>query len=82
MKKSQKPAATATPVWEKAYIGHATKVTEIPGAVEVVLHMEEAEAFIFEYEGKKYLKFTVTERKQPDNFGRTHTAYLKTKSLQ
>lgn len=82
MKKSQKPAATATPVWEKSYIGHASGIATIPGALEVVLHMDEAQAFIFEYEGKKYLKFTVTERKQPDNFGRTHTAYLKTKSLQ
>lgn len=82
MKKSQKAAATAKVEWVKNFIGHAKEIEASPGALEVVVHMDTAEAHIFEKEGRRYLKFTITERKAPDNYGRTHTAYLKTKSLQ
>jgi GH24 family phage-related lysozyme (muramidase) len=38
--------------------------------------MENAEAFIFEYEGKHYLKFEVAVRKETHLYGNTHTVYV------
>ncbi len=68
-----------TTTWAKTYVGHGTKIDAVPNAIEVVLDMTTAEAFIFEYEGKKYIKFTLAQRKEADRFGRTHSAYLKSK---
>lgn len=40
--------------------------------VRVTINMDEAEAHIFEYEGKRYLRFELAGLKQPDNYGKTH----------
>lgn len=57
----------------KTFIGHGTTNQKFDTITDVVLKMEDAEQFIFEYEGKKYLKLQVAQRKSPDNFGHTHT---------
>lgn len=79
MSKSKKVAEPAAE-WVKTYIGHAKSIEKIPNGVEVTLCLTNAEPHVFEYEGKKYLKFAVVERREPDNFGRTHAAYLKSRS--
>lgn len=62
--------------FEKNYIGKAQKNKKIDGLISVTINMENAEAFIFEYEGKRYLKFEVATRKEADKFGNTHTVYV------
>lgn len=62
--------------FEKIYIGKGKANKKLANVVTISIAMEEAEAFIFEYEGKKYLRFEVAERKNPDKFGNTHTAYV------
>lgn len=61
--------------YTKAYIGKGKKVNNLD-IVRVTINMEEAEAHIFEYEGKRYLRFELAGLKQPDNYGKTHTAYI------
>lgn len=55
------------------YIGNGTQNEQFDGIVDVVIHMDKASEFIFEHEGKKYLKIQVSQRKQPDQFGHTHS---------
>lgn len=56
----------------KTFIGNGKQV-EGMDIVDVTISMETAEAFIFEYEGKKYLRFSVAKRKEASSFGKTHT---------
>lgn len=62
--------------FEKNYIGKAKRNEKIEGVLSVTLSMENAEAFIFEYEGKRYLKFEVAVRKETDQYRNTHTVYV------
>lgn len=41
--------------------------------VECAQTVSERTGLIYEYEGKKYLKFQVSERKEVDQFGHTHS---------
>jgi len=50
--------------FEKNYIGKAKRNKKIESVLSVTLSMETAETFIFEYEGKRYLKFEVAARKR------------------
>lgn len=55
------------------YIGNGTTNKQFETVTDVVIHMDDAEQFIYEYEGKRYLKIQVSERKQADQFGHTHS---------
>lgn len=59
----------------KNYIGKAKKVQNLD-IVQVSINLEKADEFIFEYEGKHYLKFEVAKRLQDDQFGNTHAVYV------
>jgi hypothetical protein len=65
----------------KEYIGHGTKHNEYD-IIDVVLQMDKAEAYIYAYEGKRYLKFSVAARKQRSDYGATHTTYVRVKAEQ
>ncbi|MBT3385935.1 MAG: hypothetical protein HN778_03465 [Prolixibacteraceae bacterium] len=47
--------------------------------VKVTLKVEEIPKHKHDYEGKGYITFEVAKMKQPDNFGRTHIAYVTTR---
>ena len=57
----------------KNYIGKG-KAVQINGQntdlVQVTIKMEDAEAFIYEKEGHKYLTFQIAKLKEEDNFQR------------
>lgn len=63
----------------KEFIGHGTKHKEW-NIIDVVLEADKATEHFFEYEGKRYLKFSVAERKEPSKFGATHTVYVRAKA--
>jgi hypothetical protein len=63
----------------KQYIGHGTKHNEWD-LIDVVLDVEKMEPHFFEYEGKRYLKFTVAARKEKSKFGSSHAAYVRVKT--
>jgi hypothetical protein len=65
--------------YEKIYIGKGKLANEEFNIVEVSISMEKAEPHIFEYKEKKYLKFEVSARKEPDQYGNTHNVYLSKK---
>lgn len=67
--------------YTKNYIGKGKKVANLD-IVQVVVHMDNAEPFIFEKDGKRYLKFELAALKQPDNYGKTHTAYISTREVE
>lgn len=62
---------------KKDYIGNGRQVKEMD-IVNVTISMEEAQPFIHEYEGKKYLSFQVAKLKSPNQYGQTHSAYIYT----
>ena len=63
--------ANETPIYVGK--GKATKY-----GVRFSVCITDAEAHIFEYNGKKYLKLEVNEMKQPDKYGKTHTVKVDT----
>ncbi|MBL8000414.1 MAG: hypothetical protein JNL05_00515 [Flavobacteriales bacterium] len=60
----------------KQFIGHGKKHTEFD-IIDVVVAMEKATPFIYEYEGKHYLKFSVASRREASNYGATHAVYVR-----
>jgi hypothetical protein len=67
--------------YTKSYIGKGKKVNNLD-IVRVTINMEEAEAHIFTYEGKRYLRFELAGLKQADQYGKTHTAYISEREQQ
>ena len=69
----------------KDYIGKG-KTVQINGLeteiVQVTLKLAQAEAFVYEKEGVKYLSFQVAKMKSADEYGRTHTCYVNSKAKQ
>lgn len=65
----------------KNFIGKAKKVNNLD-IVQVTLNIEKIEDFIFEYEGKRYLKFEVAMRQSPDNYGNTHSVYVNQRVIE
>lgn len=63
----------------KEFIGHGTKHSQYD-IIDVVLNMDKAKEYIFEYEGKTYLKFSVASRLSKSKFGATHATYVRQRS--
>ena len=59
----------------KNYIGKGTENANL-GIIKVTLKMEEAEIFIYEKDGNRYLTFEISKLKEADKFNRTHTCYV------
>lgn len=55
------------------YIGNGTRNAQFDTVIDVVIHIDEAEQFFYKFEGKRYLKIQVSERKTADKFGHTHS---------
>lgn len=60
----------------KTYIGKGTQINDYD-MFNVSIDITEAEKFMFEFEGKKYLRFTLTKMKKADMKGRQFTAYAQ-----
>lgn len=61
---------------EKTYIGKGKQVKDYD-MFEVSICLDDAEKHAFEFEGKHYLKFTLSKMQKPDKQGRDFTAYIK-----
>jgi len=62
----------------KTYIGKGKQVENL-NIVRVTLNYEDLQKHVYEYEGQKYITFEVAQLREPDNFGKTHTAYVSEK---
>ena len=69
--------------YKKNYIGKGKEVETKEGKkldiVKVTLKVKDAMKFKHEFEGEEYITFEVAKMKKPDDFERTHTAYVTTK---
>lgn len=63
---------------QKTYIGKGKQVKDFE-MVDVTVKWNDLEKHVFEYEGEKFLRFTVAKMKEPDQYERTHTVYVTEK---
>jgi ribosomal protein S6 len=59
----------------KNYIGKGTENSNLE-IIKVTLKMEQAESFIYEKDGNRYLTFEISKLKEADKYNRTHTCYV------
>ena len=68
--------------FEKTYIGKGTQVKDL-NIIRVSISKETLEEILkdqmVDYDGNEYLVFEVASLKEPDQFGKTHTAYISKK---
>jgi hypothetical protein len=68
--------------FEKTYIGKGTQVKDLD-IIRVSISKETLEEILkdhmVDYDGKEYLVFEVASLKEPDQYGKTHTAYISKK---
>lgn len=63
--------------YSKDYIGSGKKISE--GIVRVSIDLEKVKPHIYEFNGKKYLTFNVSEKREADQYGKTHSVYVSVK---
>lgn len=68
--------------FKKNYIGKGKEVVTSNGEkldiVKVTLKVSEVLKHKHEYEGEEYITFEVARMQKPDDYERTHTAYVST----
>ncbi|WP_158860964.1 hypothetical protein [Lunatibacter salilacus] len=68
--------------FEKTYIGKGTQVKDLD-IIRVSISKETLEEILkdhmVDYDGNEYLVFEVASLKEPDQYGKTHTAYISKK---
>jgi hypothetical protein len=64
--------------FEKIYVGKGKNSQ--PWATRITLNVDELLKHAYEFEGKNLVTIEVAEMKKPDNFGRTHSAYISVRS--
>jgi hypothetical protein len=61
---------------ETIYLGNG-KQSKHPKIVNATISFDKLkEEYWSEYEGKKYLKISIIQRDEPDNYGKTHSIQL------
>ena len=69
--------------FEKTYIGKGTQLKDLH-IIRISIPKETLEEILKDhlvnYDGKEYLVFEVASLKEPDQFGKTHTAYISKKA--
>ena len=66
----------------KNYIGSGKKHEKFDGIVTVNIDLEKAKPFIYDFKGKNYLRFDVSEMRQANEYGKTHTVSVWTPDSQ
>jgi hypothetical protein len=64
--------------FKRIYVGKGRKVANLP-IITVTLDWESLQEHVFEFEGRKFLRFEVAPLREEDRYGRTHTAYVSAK---
>lgn len=65
--------------YKKEYIGKGKVNSKINSIVKYTFALEDLKAHSYDYQGTKYVSVEVTEMKEADKFGRTHTAWVSKK---
>jgi hypothetical protein len=64
--------------FEKIFVGKGKKPQ--PWVTRITLNVEELLKHAYEFEGKNLVTIEIAKMKQPDNFGRTHSAYISVRN--
>ena len=67
--------------FEKVYVGKGHMPKEDLDIIRITIDLDEIKELAYEFEGKTMVTLEVARMKEPDTFGRTHTAYLKRSTL-
>ena len=62
--------------YKKNYIGKGTENANITGLERMTIPVEEVLKFKHEFDGVEYFTFEMAPLQKPDQFGRTHTAWI------
>ncbi len=62
---------------ERIYVGRGKRFG-IFGQISFTINLETVSCHAFEYEGKTYVKLILSEMRQPDKFGKTHSVQVDT----
>lgn len=62
--------------YKKVYIGKGKPSAKFPENIVVTLPVEEVLKYKHEFKGVEYITFEVAEMKKPDDYDRTHTAFV------
>jgi hypothetical protein len=65
--------------YKKNYIGKGTENANITGLVRMTIPVAEVEKYKHEFEGVEYFTFEMSPLREPDQFGKTHTAWVTTR---
>ena len=65
--------------YKKNYIGKGTENANITGLVRMTIPVAEVEKHKHEFEGVEYFTFEMSPLREPDQFGKTHTAWVTTR---
>ena len=68
--------------FNKHYIGTGKKVEKAPSIVRFSIPLDELIALAHEWEGKKYCTFETGALLEPDQFGKTHRAWISIKTKE
>lgn len=66
----------------KTYIGKGKRNAKFNGVIDVTINMDTASDFMFQGEKARFLRFSVSERKAPDEYGNTHSVSVWTPDAQ
>lgn len=58
----------------KTYVGNGREGKF--GYVNFTLDVDKLIPYVFEYKGKKYVKLTMSKKKEVDQYGKSHTVYI------
>ncbi|OGZ04953.1 MAG: hypothetical protein A2845_04435 [Candidatus Lloydbacteria bacterium RIFCSPHIGHO2_01_FULL_49_22] len=62
---------------EKIYVGKG-KVVGQYGNISFSVELDALQPHAFEYNGKRYVKLIMSQMRQPDQYGKTHTVQIDT----
>ena len=66
---------------ETIYVGNGTEKFDgdlVEFSVNLTKVMNEGKAYIWEYNGDKYIKLKSSKRKEPNEYGKTHSIQINT----
>jgi len=62
----------------RTYVGNGTKGKY--SYINFSVCVDKLVPHVFDYQGKKYVKLTIAEKKETDQYGKTHTVFIDEKA--
>ena len=66
--------------YKNNYIGKGKRNEKLENIVKFTFALEDLQEVAYDYEGRMFVSVETSEMKNPDKFGRTHTAWVAEKA--